>query len=1270
MREGVFAMIRTILRFVVLTICLTVLFTAQVQAQATLGAINGTVTDKTGAIVQGATVKVRNVGTNLEQTITTKGDGSFSVVDLPIGNYSVTFSKDGFKTVVFTQILVRGALTTTVNASLEVGQVTATVTVEATPLMNQTDTSNGYTLGSDLVENIPLGTGSFTQLAILAPGVNADLLSGSGTNEGFGNQAIWANGQRDTSNSFTFNSMDANNLFNGKSTSYVSTSRFILNTGESFGLGGQVNTNTSVYDAVGQGLPTPPVEVIEELHVTTSMYDASQGAHSGAHIELTTKSGTNQFHGQAYEYHETNAWDATPVFFKALGPPLGSSTPPLTRNVFGGNIGGPILKDKLFFFGAYQGQRVSDSLNGSTEGVFTLPGLTDGARKAADIANLTNLAYGTTLGQGDIDPTALALFNLKTPGGQFVIPSTTPAEAGINGNSIVRGPASTFNANQVVADIDYNVSTADRLSGKYYYQRNPSTSPFAISNSPGFPQSLQAGSQVFSLNNTTVLTPSMTWVQRIGFARELANATTAQSLKPSDVTDLVLPNPNFFPGIAIFNSDGSGNSDHELKIGPSTNFANAGVFQNQFEIGTSLSWVHSRHTFNFGFSGDYGQLNVINRENDVALFEFNDFPGFVTGTVGAHRNTGTAISGETNRYFRAKQTGLYAQDDIKVRSNLTVDIGVRWDWDGPLYEKNGVFTNFFPKDYKFDLPSDTIQNIGLVVAGNNKAFGTKGVSPSTLTGRQWMFQPRIGVAWSPHFLKNVVVRAGFGMYADRGEYFTEFSNSAGLGISGPFGVTTQQPFSLPVNGSCVTSTKCLSNAPFGTGPLPLPPNTLQGIINQIPNLSALSGCPDPVTPACAPSLDTTRAFLFAGYDPRNKLPYSENWSLDLQWQPTNTLVMTLGYVGNHGVHEVMPIPFNTPGIATTSNPINGQNITYGMQPLDQFGDPLANEQIQTQIGNFSFSDGNTALRVPFVGYNPNSNFWEAEGISHYNALQVGVNKRLSHGLQVTGAYTYSHALDEQSGLGLFFNGNNPLIPRSSYASSDFDRTHVLNISYVYQFPKIANASRLLDLVANGWGISGITVAESGQPFVMYDFSGTIGNIFYSGDDFITNPILPLAPGVTPKQAQQGTTGYNAKIPYVNPNVFTIPLLAPGQDGVPNCGPTAPINGPVTTLCDMVESGFGNTGRNTFRAPFQVRFDFSVSKNFKITERFNLKYEADFFNVFNHPSFDAPNNNITLDPCFNPQPCYTNPPPADQFAGIIQNTLGSPRFIQMSLHLTF
>src|SRR5690348_6236462 len=275
-----------------------------VRAQQTLGAINGTVTDSSNAVVPQAKVEAKSLGTGLTVTATTQNDGSYNIVDLPIGAYSVTITKQGFKTEVHSNILVRGNLATTVNATLQTGEVSTTVEVSGTPLMNQTDTTNGYTLGTEVIQNTPLGTGSFTQLAILAPGVNADFLSGSGTNAGLGNQEIWANGQRDTSNSFSFNSVNANNLFNGKSSSSVGESRFVLNTNEQFLAGGQIQTNTSVYDAIGQGLPTPPQETIEELHVNTSMYDAAQGANSGAHIELTTKSGTNEFHGQAYERSE------------------------------------------------------------------------------------------------------------------------------------------------------------------------------------------------------------------------------------------------------------------------------------------------------------------------------------------------------------------------------------------------------------------------------------------------------------------------------------------------------------------------------------------------------------------------------------------------------------------------------------------------------------------------------------------------------------------------------------------------------------------------------------------------------------------------------------------------------------------------------------------------------------------------------------------------------------------------------------------------------
>jgi hypothetical protein len=887
------------------------LLTVPLYAQQTLGAINGTVTDASGGVVQGAKVTVRNKGTNLEVTRITKSNGSFEFVDLPLGTYSVTISRDGFKTEIHNEILVRGNLTTTVNGALQPGSVTASVTVEGTPLMNQTDTSNGYTLGSELVQNIPLGTGSFTQLAILAPGVSADLLSGNGAGSGLGNQAIWANGQRDTSNSISFNAVNANNLFNGKTTSYDNTARFILNTGESFSTPGQVQTGTSVYNAIGEGIPTPPVETIQEVHVTTSMFDASQGATSGAHIELTTLSGTNLFHGQLYEYYSSNAWNAAPFFLKATGLPIGNSTPALARNVFGGTIGGPIKKDKLFFFTSYQGLRVSDGLNGAVSGSVVPPDLGN-QRDAASLAAVANTDFGSSLTAADISPQALAILNAITPSGQFFVPSRTP---GLSDNQIttlgydalVQGPHSKFSADQVNANVDYIFSDKDRLAAKYYYQHNPSTAEFAIASTLGFPQTLRAGSQVVSLDNTTVLSPNLTWEQRFGYIREIANSQLAQGLSPSGV-GITLPGvaAGNFPGITITNADDF--TFNALHIGASSNFANAGVVQNQFEGATNLNWVKGKHTFSFGFSWDYGQLNILNRENEVANITFKNFVTFLEGDFGGRNGNGVIINGATNRYYRSNQSGAFAQDNFKLKSNLTVNLGVRWDWDGPLWEKHGMLANFYRQNYSYDLNSDSINNIGLVVAGNNPTFGTKGVSNSTLTGRQWGFAPRIGVAWSPSFVKNITVRAGYGIYYDRGEFFSELSPSAGLGISGPFGVTTELPFAAPVTTSCV-GTNCF-HAPFGAGALPPPPSNLSQLQALIYNQSQLSGCPKPVTPTCAPTNTPLLAYLFGGYDPRNKLPYSENWSLDLQWQPYNTLLFSIGYLGNHGAHGVIPIPFN------------------------------------------------------------------------------------------------------------------------------------------------------------------------------------------------------------------------------------------------------------------------------------------------------------------------------------------------------------------------
>jgi Carboxypeptidase regulatory-like domain/TonB dependent receptor len=1237
------------------------------SAQQLLGSIEGSVTDPSGAAIAKVEVKARNLDTNLEQSTTTSNSGAYRFFNLPIGRYSVEFNATGFQLEKHSPVQVQANRTSTENAALKVGSVTTAVDVTASNQLNQVDTTNGYVLGDEVIQNTPLGTGSFTQLAILSPGVNADLLGGSGSNGGLGNQAIWANGQRDTSNSFTLNAISGNNLFNGKTSSQVSSNRTSLNTGENFSNStGEIGTSTSVYDAIGQALPSPPIETIEELRVNTSMYDASQGASSGAHIGIITKSGTNAFHGQVYEYFQNSFWNARPFFYRLNEIIPGSpSVPPLHYNRFGATFGGPIIKNKLFFFTSYQGIRVSDSLLATSQASVPLHLTND--RSAAAIANVANMDFpGSGVTANSIDPVALALLQQKNKDGSYFIPTPqitdSQTAANLGYDALVPGPPSRFTADQANFNLDYTASEKDHVAAKYYYQHAPTTNPFASQGGGqsssggllGFPQQLDSGSQTVSIDNTWNVRPNFVWEQRIGYVHEKAFSRTSQDLTPQQF-GINLFGSKAFPGFTIDNNSSSDPNSFfqsfQLAFGPVSNFANAGMFQNRYTAATDLNVVRGRHNLSFGFNWDYLQLNIHNLANQVAGIEFFDFPGFLTAQFRTGQEHTVLFNGVTNRHYRANEAGGYAQDNVKLTSNLNLTVGVRFDWDGPLSEKNGLLTNFDPNRYSYDLATDTVNNIGLVVAGNNKTFGTKGVSNSTLTGRQWGFAPRLGLVWSPPRLHNVVFRAGFGMFYDRGQFFTEYSPSAGFGFNGPFGVTLEPPFTLPF-----TNTGTSLSAPFGTTPPPPPPKDLSSVIGLVPNQAGLIGGSQP--------------FLFGGYNPKNQLPYSENWTLDMQWQPREDVVLSVGYAGNHGVHLTQPIPFNQPRIATPQSPVNGQIYSYGYTPFDH-NDPicqppsttpcpsLVTEQINTSTG------GNTDLRAPFVGYSPNSVFWTANAISNYNALLIGVTKRLKHGLQLTGAYTWSHTLDEQSGLGLFYNGNNPLQPKQAYASSDFDRTHVASLQLFYELPTFVRTKSFTSKLANGWGLSTLFIAQSGQPYNVYDFSGSLGAQYYSANDFLTNPVVPLAPGQTPQTATaHGNASTGAA--FLDPNAFAIPQLQPGQNGVPPCGPTTTGNN--QNFCDTVENAFSNGRRNIFRGLSQIRVDLSILKNTKITERVNLKYSADFFNLANHASFDTPNNNVTFNPCFNPDPCYTFPPNGS--LGVIQHTLGSPRFIQMSLHLEF
>jgi hypothetical protein len=1212
---------------------LVCLFTLPARAQQTLGSITGTVTDSSGAVVQGVAVKILNLATGLEQAVDTKADGSYIITDLPIGTYSVTFSRDGFKTEVHSQILVQGYRTTTLNGVLQPGEVTATVTVSETPLMNQTDTTNGYVVDHLTIEETPLGTGSFTQLAILSPGVHADFLGGSGSNAGLGNQAIFANGNRDTSNSFSLNGTSTNNLFNGNSTSQVGENRFVLNTGENFGSGGTIQTSTSVYSAIGQALPTPPPDAIQEIAVNASMYDATQGNNSGAHISVLTKSGTNALHASVWWQFQNSDFNAAPFFYNA-SPAITTKVPFLNRNQFGATVGGAIKKDKLFYFLSYQGVRIADAESSTKDATVPL-GLTDD-RSASGIITMIQDSFHKTITASQINPAAMNLLNAKLPNGQYLIPSaqiTNAAQATALGyDAVVQGPNSQTQVNQGIASVDYVVNSIDRLAVKYYAQDDPTTNPFgAVGVLLGFSQQLAAGSQVISISNTDVLAPSLTWEQHFGFTRLRAYANTQQAFTPNSQGISLLGSATF-PQFEITTADPT--IQEGLEFGPSTSFGDAGMFQNQWGGGSTLNWLKGKHTVSFGGQWDHTQLNIINNNTNTDTLDFTSFLTFVEGDVRA----GDAFAGSADRYYRSDTAGVFANDNYKLRKNLTVTAGIRWDFDGPLSEKYGRLTGFNPSLYAYDAATDTITNSGLEIASNNPTAGTPGAGDTLMKNHQFGFAPRVGVAWSP--FNKITVRAGYGIYYDRGELFTYLSPSAGSGFNGPFGVTLAPPFVEPVAAAKGANL----SVPFGTV-APAPPTpTAASFLALLPNL-AQTTCG---FPGCWPTGNLFGPFLFGGYDIYNKLPYTQNWTLDLQYQVSNNWMFEIAYVGNHGTHEVVPIPFNQPQIATPSNPVNGQIYSYGgTSPLNLDLEPVSTNEFS----------GNAPIRVPYIGYDMNSVLYEAEGISNYNALQLQVHKRLSFGLQLTASYTWSHALDDQSGLGLFFTGNNPLNLGSNYASSDFDQTHVFLINYSYTIPTLVK-SKALGQIVNGWTIGGQTVAQSGQPYSVYDYSGSVGSLYFGTDDEIGNPIVPLVPGVTPGQAQlQGTLGVNAGKPVLNAADFAPQFVSPGTNGVPPCDASG---------CDEFESLYGTSGRNLFRGPFQVRFDMSLAKEFVFKERFRLRFEADAFNLFNHPDFDTPNNDVDFFPNFEGPPSI---PPAGSL-GVIQHTIGSPRFLQLGLHLSF
>ncbi len=1261
------------------------------RAQQTLGSLNGTVLDSSGAAVPGSTVTATDTAIGVTRSTKAQGNGYFQIFNLPVGTYTVTATHEGFDTTALEGIEVQEAQAKTLTVALKVGEIATSVTVSATPLLNATDTTNGYTLDQDQIAQTPLGTGSFTQLAILSPGVNAELLSGIGTNAGLGNQPIWANGQRDTSNTFQVNGVDSTNLFNGKSSSSDTSQRYNFNIGEGNTVGGATAEGSSVYGSNGNSLPAPPPEFIQELRVNASMYDAQQGATSGAQIDVNTRTGTNQLHGQIYGSFANSSLNTAPFFFnqdyqlaqQGVGAfPESLRNPLLHRWTTGGTLGGPVLKDKLFFFVSYQHLYDSDQATGLTQfnvpQAFNTTNCPDGRTSAC--LEAVAQSYTNTSSQIPLDPSgvAQAMFNATLPNGQYMIPyAQTSGSYAYNVPNVTLLGTSKFTGDQAAASIDYDVTKTDRLSFKYYYQNDPDTMPYGFfSKVGGFPSNTRNGAQVGAIDNTIVIGSRLNWEQRVGFVRmgtyttysqtAINNATGANAGPSFGVTNGVPGGPNVLPSFdvsefAVKTSDTPG-----LDIGPNSTFVNTGYYQNRINPSTNAIFTAGKHTLVAGGGYSYSQLNIENNRNGLITEDVSNFEALLEGQV--HKSSVLETLGSNgknlaDRYYRTNEGAAYLQDKWQALSNLSITAGVRWDYHGGMTEKYGNFFNFDPNTYNVTGTDPavggtgfTVLNDGLVVAGNNPTAPTQGSSASTLTGRQWGISPRVGFAYSPKKFNNrIVINGGAGIYYDRGELFTYLSPPAGGSVGGPFGVTQEAPLVSAVSGNGTSISNPLGTAGALTGsttpPAPsvnpaVETTALQNELNAMTGITTTSAKTRSFGYNCGGvgNLEdecTTTPLYIGAYDKDNVLPYTINYTFNVQWQPRNDLAVTIGYSGNRGRHAVIPIPFNEPQLATPSNPAmiqgasahsSGETNSYGYDVMNgatscgEYDDPcpIASEPWDTYDG------GNSDFRAPYVGYSPYSAMFKTVGNSAYDSLTAHVDKRMSQHFRVGASYTWSHALDEQSDIGLFFTGNNPDNLKQSYASSDFDRRHVFTTNFQVLIPNAASAHSALSYLTNDWSITGIAVVQSGEPFSLYEYNGAVASAQLGYYPSLINPVLPIQNPSNPKSALTGNSGRfrgtgGDYLPAIDPNQVAIQYLTPGENGVPT-----PAQGGTTDPVDVYETNFG-TGdqRNIFRQGAQRSLDLSFRKEFHVTDRVHLQYAFNIYNVTNTTSMDVPQNSAEI-----------------------------------------
>jgi hypothetical protein len=1106
--------------------------TAQTTSQS--GAITGIVTDPSGAAVANAKVTLDSPA-GLTQTQTSGASGEFTFPLLQPGTYKVTVSAQGFNVATLNDIKVEVAQATRLPVALQLGSTTVEVNIsEQITLINPTSATLGNTLPGAMVENLPLATRNFTNLLALNAGASSALPNAAAA--GRGSATVFVNGQRGTANNLVINGIDANNL-------------------------GSNNFST---------VPIPAPDTIEEFRVQTSLYDASQGKTSGGNVNVLTKGGGPEYHGELYEFFRNDDLNANSFFFNRSGTPRAE----LRQNQFGGNFGGPVPKvSKTFFFGSYEGTRQINGLSGAIIGRFpVLPA----QRTRANIEQAFGLAPGT------LDPVALNILNAKGVYNGLLVPSGTGAAPGVTGNIAIADPQ-VFHDNQFNTNGDHLFSDRHRISLRYFHAKGNIVDALGGQGAGSLGSGLKVPNenQIASISDTYTFTSNLTNEARFGFTRNLSANIPNEPVSLSDV-GMTRFNSSFFSGIPyIVTNDPIPNFG-----GISTNFDQQAA-ANTFHFADTVAWVHGRHSIRGGVEYRRYQINTFNNFASRGFITFASFKDFLTGGPIAQTFVGTGI---TYRDFRARDVSWYVQDDYKLTPRLIVNLGLRYDYLGPSVDRLNRDGNFDPTR----LDSNTLANGGpglaagfILPAGFKSAAiqGTPGVDRSTLTNlNKTNFSPRISFAWDPFGDGKTAVRGGYGIY------FIRIANQTQLQL------LTAAPFFQ--QSSLVNPGTSFSN-PFPNLPVP----SQFPLLPVLPQFNGYSAAGAPQFSAPLLSLNPIQTNLAT--------PYAEHFNFSIQRELPGHLILEVGYLGSQGVRLLNGLQVNAALLANANGPIR-----------DLTTNSVTNANARVTVGGFSTAGLNMVTNAGHSNYNALDVTLNRRIQKMFLQAAYTFSKSIDNNSGSTGISSITPVPANPQDLGT--QVGNPLVPRLGRSFSDFDRTHRLQITYAYDLPGFGRG--LTRAVLGDWSIGGLTTFQSAPPIPFSCSTCTSTNVFgitsaASLSPDIVGDFSKLSKGGDPRNyLDSGTSMFNSGILAV-PTVYTN-----GQVLATNLNP---IGGPGNQTYTVGSNGtgtfrgqlFGSLPRNPgIRGQFQQQWDFYFAKSIPVREKMSFQLRAEFFNLFNHPLF--------------------------------------------------